>query len=752
MEDPFATPQRFFPSKAGRLPEGLPAGNPKLRELALQSNLLRGCLPKAMESMKSLNTLHLFKNRFTGSLSVAPKLLNSLQLSCNELSGALPERLVVLRSMVFLNLNTNILKGRIPDCIGLMVVLHYLFIRENHLAGALPSNLASLPILYTLELDANELTGALPDSVCLLRRLGVLEASGNALEGTIPGCFSDTTSLAFWQLSGEGHRQTFRGSLPSSIARATSLAAFVAPGHHLEGSVPTFSPLLKVLDLHRNALELLLGLYLSSKSDMYILLHRNRLSCKLPADKDTRVVMALVALGNHLTRLKEKDYPAWVLPIERDGLFWCGSNDGFWLVAKALMGCGALVSVVLRRIGYQCLPGLWMGWQNSGQMHGVCARLAAGVFSCMASQVLWSCLLVLMVLTCTYYVCPHTLALTSACLLRSFSVQSLVILLWASFCMEAQRPFWTRGVAGNHNLRRIGHKSRAALPQALVCAWALWLLWILVVIVLSVFVMMNMAAKCLPSFLTLSGNSTYYLEVSMGLLPAIVNGALVPWLAKLISTQSWNKARKPSLICVASALSTFLIPALVVLYLDGKCMDRWTLWWRACDNAHSFDVKAQLHHNVMQVLHHRDICNPKRDLSLSACVRSIALKLQGVLLSKLVTAAFALPAYRLVLRRHYTDTDEMVVKVAVCLELGMLLGPCLPLALPLLCAWVLSEGLLAAFSWKDQVMKPVSRHGDVRLAVAITGICSFLFYACFVSENSFAIVMLLVEVALLFRT
>ena len=274
-------------------------------------------------------------------------------------------------------------------------------------------------------------------------------------------------------------------------------------------------------------------------------------------------------------------------------------------------------------------------------------------------------------------------------------------------------------------------------------------------ILLSVFVVVNMAAKCIPSFLTLSGNSTYYLEVSMGLLPAIVNGSVVPWVAKLVTKQSWNKARKPSLICVANTLSTFLIPGLAVLYLDGQCMDRWTLWWRACDkgHAHSFDVKAPPHygHIPIDVLHHSDICNPKRDLAISACVRSIALKLQGFLLSKLVIAACALPACRLIVCRDYKNTDQMVVKLAICLELGMLLGPCLSLTLPLLCLWVLSEGWLAAIAWNDEVLKADSRQGDVRIAVIIAAICSFSFHACFVSENIFATAMLLVEVTLLLR-
>ena len=446
---------------AGSVPERLIAGSPELRKLSLHANLLHGRLPNAIQSMKRLVILFLMDNRFTGSVPMAPRLLTIFQLSFNELSGALPEGIGVLLSMEVLNLGNNIMKGTIPDCLGLMVALRIVISPKNRLAGALPSNLGSLPRLSTLVLDANELIGALPGGLCLLRLLSLLEASRNALEGTMPGCFSDITNLLFFQLSGEGHRQTLRGSLPSSMARATDLVDFVAPGHHLEGFVPTFSPKLKVLDLHMNALELLLGLRLNVKSEVYILLHRNRLSCKLPASNATGAEVALVALVNHLTRLGDKDYPAWVLPIERDGLFWHDTKDGFWLAAKVLIGCGALVNVVLRRVGYQSLPAFWMRWQSCGKMLGVCVRLAAGVFRFVASQVLRSCLLVAMVLTCTYYVCPHTLALTSACLLRSFPVHisSGLISAWRLNIHSGQAAL--QGIARRDG--KLGEGARAEL-------------------------------------------------------------------------------------------------------------------------------------------------------------------------------------------------------------------------------------------------------------------------------------------------
>ena len=32
---------------------------------------------------------------------------------------------------------------------------------------------------------------------------------------------------------------------------------------------------------------------------------------------------ALVAVGNHFMRPDNSEFPVWILPAERDGLFWC---------------------------------------------------------------------------------------------------------------------------------------------------------------------------------------------------------------------------------------------------------------------------------------------------------------------------------------------------------------------------------------------------------------------------------------------
>ena len=53
----------------------------------------------------------------------------------------------------------------------------------------------------------------------------------------------------------------------------------------------------------------------------------------------------------------------------------------------------------------------------------------------------------------------------------------------------------------------------------------------------------------------------------------------------------------------------------------------------------------------------------------------------------------------------------------------MLLGPSLPLIVPLLSASILTERLLAVVAWDVGILKAVFKPGDVRIAVSFTGYC-----------------------------
>ncbi|XP_066334778.1 receptor-like protein EIX2 [Miscanthus floridulus] len=93
--------------------------------------------------------------------------MTSIDLSSNDLTGEIPEEIVVLDALVNLNLSRNHLTGVIPKKIGEMRSLQSLDLSRNMLSGEIPATLSNLTFLSYLELSYNDLTGRIPSGVQL---------------------------------------------------------------------------------------------------------------------------------------------------------------------------------------------------------------------------------------------------------------------------------------------------------------------------------------------------------------------------------------------------------------------------------------------------------------------------------------------------------------------------------------------------------------------------------------------------------
>ncbi|RVW24356.1 Leucine-rich repeat receptor-like protein FASCIATED EAR2 [Vitis vinifera] len=107
--------------------------------------------------------------RYEGRLSVVVKgreliyqstlyLVNSIDLSDNNLSGKLPE-IRNLSRLGTLNLSINHFTGNIPEDIGGLSQLETLDLSRNQLSGPIPPSMISLTFLNHLNLSYNSLSG-----------------------------------------------------------------------------------------------------------------------------------------------------------------------------------------------------------------------------------------------------------------------------------------------------------------------------------------------------------------------------------------------------------------------------------------------------------------------------------------------------------------------------------------------------------------------------------------------------------------
>ncbi|KAK4433492.1 putative LRR receptor-like serine/threonine-protein kinase IRK [Sesamum alatum] len=170
----------------------------KLVILDISRNDLSGAIPAALGDFGSLQFLNMSMNSFLGSILAdigQLKKLSILELSYNKLNGSIPSELGGLSSLDEMRLEKNSLGGEIPLSIGNCASLKSLYLAHNEITGSVPASLAKLSNLHIVDLCFNKLTGTLPKQLENLVRLQLFNISHNQVEGELPaGGFFNTIS------------------------------------------------------------------------------------------------------------------------------------------------------------------------------------------------------------------------------------------------------------------------------------------------------------------------------------------------------------------------------------------------------------------------------------------------------------------------------------------------------------------------------------------------------------------------------
>ncbi|XBH73397.1 hypothetical protein VPH35_100509 [Triticum aestivum] len=185
---------------SGSLPTWIDEKMPSLEVLVLRSNMFSGHLPRQFTNLSSLHYLDVAHNNISEKIPSSLGRLKAMtgepegsktnysddsimtvtkdqerqytldftnpivliDLSCNIITGHIPEELSLLGGLQTLNLSGNQLDGTIVDGIGASRKLESLDLSYNSLAGEIPSGLSDLTFLSWLNLSYNGLSGRIP--------------------------------------------------------------------------------------------------------------------------------------------------------------------------------------------------------------------------------------------------------------------------------------------------------------------------------------------------------------------------------------------------------------------------------------------------------------------------------------------------------------------------------------------------------------------------------------------------------------
>ncbi|XP_062105462.1 receptor-like protein EIX2 [Humulus lupulus] len=157
--------------------------------LSMRSNSFTGVIPPQLCSLSTLHILDLGHNNFSGHI---PKCIGNL----DGLKSELKESDITYQGKLQI-----VAKGRKLDYDSTLYLVNSFDISDNNLSGEIPMELTSLILLGTLNLSMNHLTGKIPFTIGDCERLETLDLSMNNLSGPIPETMSSLTYLNHLNLS-----------------------------------------------------------------------------------------------------------------------------------------------------------------------------------------------------------------------------------------------------------------------------------------------------------------------------------------------------------------------------------------------------------------------------------------------------------------------------------------------------------------------------------------------------------------------
>ncbi|TVU17255.1 hypothetical protein EJB05_33274, partial [Eragrostis curvula] len=220
----------------------------------LHNNNLTGNIKETFKGCKNLTELDLRDNHLHDDIPhyLAELPLVRLQLSLNNFTGKLPQKLWESSTLLEISLSYNKLTGFIPESMGGLSSLQrlqntdrqvksllckddllHLHVSNNRLSGQIPfvcpKEKRILKLTAVLQCKQQLFSGNLDDSISNFTQLSSLDVHNNNLNESLPSALSDLRSLNYLDLSSNN----FHGAIPCGICNIYGLTFANFSANHI---------------------------------------------------------------------------------------------------------------------------------------------------------------------------------------------------------------------------------------------------------------------------------------------------------------------------------------------------------------------------------------------------------------------------------------------------------------------------------------------------------------------------------------
>uniref|UniRef100_A0ACD5Z6G3 Uncharacterized protein n=1 Tax=Avena sativa TaxID=4498 RepID=A0ACD5Z6G3_AVESA len=188
-----------------------------------------------------VNELYVTRGSLSGTLDALSfatfQHLEIIDLSFNNLFGAIPTNISLLVTLTILYLVSNDLVGAIPYQLTKLPKIMVLGLQYNQITNPDAANFLVSPSLQNILLRGNKLTGTFPQFILNNTSVGLqeIDLSSNAFSGLIPENLQDIApNLVQLDLSSN----MFSGHIPRSLSKLTKLYLLNLAENNLTGGIP----------------------------------------------------------------------------------------------------------------------------------------------------------------------------------------------------------------------------------------------------------------------------------------------------------------------------------------------------------------------------------------------------------------------------------------------------------------------------------------------------------------------------------